>query len=93
MALHIVGDAPSLCVRREAYERTGLTRGELDGRLGLTAEEFRVEGDLVVIGPIYAMALDELFDTLETLGLRYFDDYFELTGNWPGWLKLYAAGS
>lgn len=93
MALPITGQAPSLCMRRDAYERSGLTRAAIDARLGLTAEEFRVEGDLVVIGPIHGVALDDLFNELDTIGLRYYDDYFELSGNWPEWLQLFAAAS
>ena len=27
---------------------------------------------------------------LESVGLIYFDDFFELSGNWPEWLHLYA---
>jgi len=27
---------------------------------------------------------------LESSGLVYFEDVFELSGNWPGWLRLYA---
>ena len=23
----------------------------------------------------------------------YFDDFFELSGNWPDWLALYARGA
>ena len=26
-------------------------------------------------------------------GLTYFDDFFELSGNWPEWLKLFATGA
>ena len=33
---------------RRAYEASGLTRATIDERLGLTPDEFRVEGDLVV---------------------------------------------
>jgi hypothetical protein len=36
-------------------------------------------------------ALHDLLDELENVGLVYFDDYFELSGNWPAWLKLYVA--
>jgi hypothetical protein len=52
MALLVARDAPTLFIRREAYERTGLTRRAIDERLGLTSDEFRVEADLVAIGPI-----------------------------------------
>jgi hypothetical protein len=34
----------------------------------------------------------EVVDELEGLGLVYFDDYFELSGNWPEWLRLVAVG-
>ncbi|MDE3052303.1 MAG: hypothetical protein KGN74_00240 [Gemmatimonadota bacterium] len=93
MALPITGQAPTLCIRREAYERTGLTRAAIDVRLGLTTDEFRVEGDLIVIGPIHGVSLDDLFAELDTVGLQYYDDYFELSGNWPAWLHLFASAS
>ncbi len=91
MPLPITSQAPTLCIRRAAYERSGLARTAIDTRLGLTADEFRVEGDLVAIGPIYGEGLTDFFRELEAVGLRYYDDYFELSGNWPDWLRLYAA--
>ncbi|HET7632156.1 MAG TPA: hypothetical protein VFK16_07575 [Gemmatimonadaceae bacterium] len=91
MALPVAAQAPSICIRRVAYEKSGLARAELDALLGLTADEFRVEGDLVIIGPIYSAALDDLFARLDAAGLRYFDDYFELSGNWPEWLQVFAS--
>jgi hypothetical protein len=67
-------------------------RAALDQRLGLTADEFRVEGDLVVIGPVYdAEAFAALLDELEKLGLSYYEDFFELSGNWPDWLSVLAG--
>jgi hypothetical protein len=93
MAIAVSNDAPTLFIRRSAYDRSGLTRAALDERLGLTAEEFRVERELVAIGPIYAAdGLAAFIEDLEQLGLVYFDDFFELSGNWPEWLRLYAAG-
>ena len=78
-----------LFFRREAYERAQLTRAALDARLGLTDAEFRVEGDLVALGPIYDVdALGTLVDELETLGLSYYEDFFELSGSWPEWLEV-----
>jgi hypothetical protein len=94
MALSILPGAPTLFIRRQAYESSGVARSAIDERLGLTDEEFRVEGGLVAIGPIYGGkddALGALVVELEALGLVYFDDFFELTGNWPEWLRLYAA--
>jgi hypothetical protein len=94
MALSLSAGAPTLFIRRAAYESSGLTRAALDERLGLTPDEFRVEGDVVAIGPIYSVDGDTLGDViaeLEGAGLVYFDDFFELPGNWPGWLKLLVA--
>lgn len=95
MALEITNGAPTVFIRREAYERTGLTRDAIDARLSLAADEFRVERDLVAIGPIYGEgdALGELIAELESVGLVYFDDFFELTGNWPEWLRLHASSA
>ena len=87
--LDVAQGVPTLFFRREAYERAGLVRAELDARLGLTDAEFRVEGDLVALGPIYDVdALGALLDELEGAGLTYFDDYFELSGSWPNWLTV-----
>ena len=94
MPLNVSGGAPTLFIRREAYESSGLTRSAIDERLGLTADEFRVEGDLVAIGPIYGGehdSLSEFISELESVGLVYFDDFFELSGNWPDWLSLHAT--
>lgn len=94
MALSVASGAPTLFIRRAAYESSGLSRAAIDEKLGLTPDEFRVEAGLVAIGPIYATqgdSLSALIAELEELGLVYFDDFFELTGNWPEWLKLYAA--
>jgi len=96
MPLSIAGGAPTLFIKRSAYEKSGLTRGALDERLGLTPEEFRVEGSLIAIGPIYGEdgdSLGDLIDELERAGLVYFDDFFELTGNWPEWITLLAMSS
>ena len=92
MPVPVPAGAPTLFMRRDAYERAGLVRASIDERLGLTADEFRVEGDVVVIGPVYdADAFAALLDDLEALGLTYFDDYFELSGNWPAWVSVLAG--
>ena len=79
--LDVTQGVPTLFFRRQSYERAGLARAELDARLGLTDAEFRVEGELVALGPIYdAEALGVLLDGLEAAGLTYFEDYFELSG-------------
>lgn len=94
MSLSIVHGVPTLFFRREAYERAELTRAALDERLGLTDAEFRVEGDIVALGPIYdGDALGRLIHDLESSGLTYFEDFFELSGSWPGWLTVLARAT
>lgn len=91
MALSVSGDAPTLFILRKAFERAELTRQQVDETLGLTPDEFRMEGQLIAIGPLVGeTALTELIETLEARGLVYFQDFFELSGNWPVWLKLFA---
>jgi hypothetical protein len=81
-----------LFIKRDAYERSGITREAIDRRLNLTADEFRVDGRMVVVGPFADdTALREILDELEDAGLVYFDEYFELSGNWPTWLRLYVS--
>lgn len=91
MALALSADAPTLFILRTAFERAELTRQQMDDALRLTPDEFRMEGQLIVIGPIVGeTALTELIETLEARGLVYYEDFFELSGNWPTWLKLFA---
>ena len=50
-----------------------------------------MEGQLIAIGPLFGDAtLTDLIESLESRGLVYYDDFFELSGNWPEWLKLFA---
>ena len=92
MPVPIHSGAPTLIVRRPAYERSGLVRAAIDERLGLTDEEFRVEGDVVLIGPVHdADAFAAFVEELEGLGLAYYEDFFELSGNWPEWLTVLAG--
>jgi hypothetical protein len=94
MPLLVPSGAPTLLIRRDAYERSGIDRAAIDERLGLTADEFRVEGSLIVIGPITGEdSLGDLIGELEANGLAYFDDFFELSGNWPEWLKLFCVAT
>ena len=94
MPLPIAHGVPTLFFRRQAYEQAGLTRASLDARLGLTDAEFRVEGDLIALGPIYDIdSLGALVDELEASGLTYYDDFFEMSGSWPEWLSVLARGT
>jgi hypothetical protein len=93
MALELAHGHAVVLIRQSAFERSGITRGAIDERYNLTADEFRVEESLVVLGPLPSdEMLPELIDDLEESGLVYFDDFFELSGNWPEWLVLYARG-
>lgn len=92
MPLQISAGAPTLLIRRDAFERAGLARSTLDRWLNLTDEEFRVEGSMIAVGPLHGeSALTDLIEELEGVGLVYFDDFFELSGNWPEWLRLVAV--
>ena len=83
--------SPTLLIRREAFERAGLQRVAFDERFNLTADEFRVEGQLIAVGPLVGEdAVAGVIEELEAMGLVYFDDFFELSGNWPEWLRLLA---
>ena len=94
MPLKLTTSAPTLLIRREAFEHAGLTREGIDRWLNLTPEEFRVEGGVVAIGPVYdEEGLQTLIGALEEKGLVYFDDVFEMSGNWPEWLELWALGT
>src|SRR5215467_10011104 len=71
MALTITSGAPTLLIRRTAYEASGVARAAIDERFGLTPDEFRVEGDLVAIGPLYGASesVGELIAVFEATGL------------------------
>ncbi|HEX3533781.1 MAG TPA: hypothetical protein VHT23_06145 [Gemmatimonadaceae bacterium] len=93
MALELAHDRAVVLIRQSAFESSGIARSAIDERYNLTADEFRVEEGLVVLGPLPSVdMLPELIDDLEQSGLVYFDDFFELSGNWPEWLVLYARG-
>jgi hypothetical protein len=68
-----------------------LNRAEIDSLFNLTDAEFRVEGPLVAIGPLPSDDMIGLMTgCFESKGLVYYDEFFELSGNWPEWLRLYA---
>lgn len=91
MPTRLSNEYPTLLIRREAWERAGLSRARLDESLGLTEDEFLVDGNLIVVGPLVEPAVvPDLIAALEQAGLSYFDDFFEASGNLPGWLTLIA---
>jgi hypothetical protein len=94
MPLSVPRDAPTMFVRKQAWERSGLSRAAIDARFALTPEEFRVEGAVVAIGPLAADDhLGQLTEMLEGAGLIYFEDFFELSGNWPEWLAVHITAN
>ena len=94
MALELAHGHAIILIRQSAFERSGITRSAIDERYNLTPDEFRVEEGLVVLGPLpLDDMLPELIEDFEQNGLVYFDDFFELSGNWPEWLMLYARGA
>lgn len=91
MPLELAHGDVVLLIRQSAFEASGITRSAIDERYNLTSDEFRVEEGLIVLGPLPSDdVLPALIDDLEENGLVYFDDFFELSGNWPDWLMLYA---
>jgi len=91
MPIPIATNASTLLFRKDAFERAELTRAALDEWLTLTDEEFRVEAELIVVGPVFDVdALQALIPALEDKGLVYYDDFFEFSGNWPDWIHLLA---
>jgi hypothetical protein len=94
MPLELLQNNAVMLIRQGAFEASGITRAAIDERYNLTAEEFRVEDGLVLVGPLPSDdALPTLISDLEQNGLVYFDDFFELSGNWPEWLVLYARSA
>jgi hypothetical protein len=91
MPLSVSNGLATIFIRKPAYEKAGLVRSEIDELFNLTDQEFRVEGDLIAIGPVPSDEMvGPMLEYLEGKGLAYYDDVFELSGNWPGWLRLFA---
>ena len=91
MPLSAAANLPTVFIRKEAFEREALMRHDIDATFNLTDAEFRVEGALIAVGPLPSdEMLGPVVEYLERKGLVYFDDFFELSGNWPQWLQLFA---
>lgn len=94
MPIPLSANASTLLFQKAAFERAGLTRAAIDAWLTLTPEEFRVEGELIAVGPVFdAEALQALVSALEDKGLVYYDDFFEMSGSWPDWVSLHAMAA
>ena len=94
MPLELAHNRTIVLIRQDAFERSALTRQAVDERYNLTDEEFRVEEGLVALGPLpNDEMLSQMIEEFEASGLVYFDDFFELSGNWPQWLLLYGRSA
>ena len=77
MPIPIAHTSPTLFIRKRAFAQHALARADFDVILHLTVDEFRVEGELVAIGPVYdAEALAVVIADLERRGLVYFEGFF-----------------
>jgi hypothetical protein len=91
MPLELGHSRSIILIRQSAFERSRIARTAIDDRYNLTPDEFVVREGLVLIGPLPSDdVLPQLIEDLEQSGLVYFDDFFDLSGNWPEWLILYA---
>ena len=94
MPLSVSPGLPTLFIAKHAFERASLVRSEIDSMFNLTDMEFRAEGNLIAIGPLPSDEMvGPMVEYFEGKGLVYYDDMFELSGNWPDWLRLYAMSS
>ena len=90
MPIELAHNRGAILIRRSAFERANLTRSAIDETYNLTDEEFQVEEDLIVIRLPSEEIVPQIIEDLEENGLTYFEDFFDLSGNWPDWLSLYA---
>lgn len=91
MPLPLSPTGSTLAIRKDAFEQAGLTRAAIDAALRLTDEEFRVEGELIAIGPLpHPDDIPTLIEQFEEAGLVYYDDFMEIPGGFPEWLHLFA---
>lgn len=91
MPIQLAHSQGTILIRRSAFERANLTRSAVDERYNLTDQEFQLEEGLIVIGPLPSDdMIPQMIEDLERNGLTYFDDFFDLSGNWPDWLAIYA---
>ena len=93
MPIQLDHDRPTILIRQSAFEESGIARAEIDSKYNLTDQEFQVEAGLIALGPLPSDdLLPELIEDLEGRGLVYFEDFFEMSGNWPEWLAIYVRG-
>jgi hypothetical protein len=93
MPIQLAHNRPSILIRQASFEKAAIIRSEIDSKYNLTDQEFQVEGGIVAVMLPSDDLLPELVDDLEVQGLIYYDDFFEMSGNWPEWIAVYVTGS
>jgi len=77
-----------IIVRRQALASQSLTVDQLSVVLEFEAP-LDISSDLVSFGPCFGgEAADEFIRRLEVLGLKYVDDFFIFSGEFPLWCKF-----
>ena len=92
-------NSSSICVTSEfglIVRRSALAERQVDMRDLLNAMETKegLDGsnDLLSFGPHFGReALNTIIARLTNLGLVYFDDFFELCGDYPSWCVFRAS--
>jgi len=80
-----------IVVRRRALAERSVTLDQLLVALEVTTPSAE-SPDLLSFGPHFgAEASDELVRRLSALGLRYVDDFFDLSLDHPQWLRFFAS--
>ncbi len=94
MPLKLTQGRATVLIRRESFEKSGIARSAIDQRYNLTDQEFQVVEGVIAVGPLPSDdLLPELIADLEGSGLAYYDDFFEMSGNWPEWLGIHVRSS
>ncbi len=80
-----------IIVRRAALMERGVSWGDLLGVFS-GKEPLDANSDLISFGPHFGQeALDALLRGLADVGLKYFDDFFEFSGDYPKWCIFKAS--
>ena len=75
----------SIVVRLASLKKRGVPLSKLMAALG-ASEPFDSNDEIASFGPHFGReALDTLVQRLSDLGLEYFDDFFEFSGDFPKW--------
>jgi hypothetical protein len=93
MPIQLDHNRPTILIKQPSFEAAGIARVEIDSKYNLTDQEFQVEAGIVAVMLPSDDLLPALIDDLEGRGLVYYDDFFEMSGNWPEWIAVYVRSS